>query len=82
MALLYHPNDIIVSCAGTYWRKVLVCPKNGFCTTGIINQALKLIRLYNPEIEGFLCHVLRLFILKQEAYEECGTAVKTNIKHK
>ena len=68
-----HPNDIIVSCAGTI-GETYVLPQN--IQEGIINQALMLIRLYNPEIEGFYLLYFD-FILKQEAYKESkGTAIK------
>ena len=68
-----HPNDIIVSCAGTI-GETYVLPQN--IQEGIINQALMLIRLYNREIEGFYLLYFD-FILKQEAYKESkGTAIK------
>ena len=68
-----HPYDIIVSCAGTI-GETYVLPQN--IQEGIINQALMLIRLYNPEIEGFYLLYFD-FILKQEAYKESkGTAIK------
>ena len=68
-----HPNDIIVSCAGTI-GETYVLPQN--IQEGIINQALMLIRLYNREIEDFYLLYFD-FILKQEAYKESkGTAIK------
>ena len=68
-----HPNDIIVSCAGTI-GETYVLPQN--IQEGIINQALMLIRLYNREIERFYLLYFD-FILKQEAYKESkGTAIK------
>ena len=68
-----HPNDIIVSCAGTI-GETYVLPQS--IQEGIINQALMLIRLYNREIEGFYLLYFD-FILKQEAYKESkGTAIK------
>ena len=67
------PKDIIVSCAGTI-GETYVLPEN--IRTGIINQALMIIRLYDISIIDFYLLYFD-FILKNEATNESkGTAIK------
>ena len=68
-----EPNDIIVSCAGTI-GETYVMPND--IRTGIINQALMLIRLHSQDIQDFYLLYFD-FILKAEAAKESkGTAIK------
>ena len=68
-----EPNDIIVSCAGTI-GETYVMPND--IRTGIINQALMLIRLHLQDIQDFYLLYFD-FILKAEAAKESkGTAIK------
>ena len=67
------PNDIIVSCAGTI-GETYIMPSN--IRSGIINQALMIIRLHNINITPFYLLYFD-FILKNEAGKDGkGTAIK------
>ena len=67
------PNDIIVSCAGTI-GETYIMPSD--IRSGIINQALMIIRLHNIEITSFYLLYFD-FILKNEAGKDGkGTAIK------
>ncbi len=68
-----HPNDIIVSCAGTI-GETYVLPNN--IQRGIINQALMIIRLFDSNIQRFYLEYFD-FVLKNNAVKEGkGTAIK------
>jgi type I restriction enzyme S subunit len=68
-----HPNDILVSCAGTI-GETYVMPQD--IRKGIINQALMRIKLYNYEMLDFYLMYFD-FVLKNLANEEGkGTAIK------
>ena len=67
------PNDIIVSCAGTI-GETYIMPSD--IRSGIINQALMIIRLHNIDITPFYLLYFD-FILKNEAGKDGkGTAIK------
>ena len=67
------PNDIIVSCAGTI-GETYIMPSD--IRSGIINQALMIIRLHNIDITPFFLLYFD-FILKNEAGKDGkGTAIK------
>ena len=67
------PNDIIVSCAGTI-GETYIMPSD--FRSGIINQALMIIRLHNIDITPFYLLYFD-FILKNEAGKDGkGTAIK------
>lgn len=67
------PNDIIVSCAGTI-GETYIMPSN--IRSGIINQALMIIRLHDIDITPFYLLYFD-FILKNEAGKDGkGTAIK------
>ena len=67
------PNDIIVSCAGTI-GETNIMPSN--IRSGIINQALMIIRLHDIDITPFYLLYFD-FILKNEAGKDGkGTAIK------
>ena len=67
------PNDIIVSCAGTI-GETYIMPSG--IRSGIINQALMIIRLHNIDITPFYLLYFD-FILKNEAGKDGkGTAIK------
>ena len=67
------PNDIIVSCAGTI-GETYIMPSD--IRSGIINQALMIIRLHNIDITSFYLLYFD-FILKNEAGKDGkGTAIK------
>lgn len=68
-----HPNDIIVSCAGTI-GETYVLPND--IERGIINQALMIIRLFDSNIQRFYLEYFD-FVLKNNAVKEGkGTAIK------
>ena len=67
------PNDILVSCAGTI-GETYIMPSD--FRSGIINQALMIIRLHNIDITPFYLLYFD-FILKNEAGKDGkGTAIK------
>ena len=67
------PNDIIVSCAGTI-GETYVMPKE--IRTGIINQALMRIKLYNYEMIDFYLMYFDFMLKKQANEQGKGTAIK------
>ncbi len=70
---IVEANDIIVSCAGTI-GETYVLPTNA--PTGIINQALMRVRLFNREVEAFWLLYFDYILKKEAQLKSQGSAIK------